>query len=159
MENLFDESEIIVYKEIIGPAIYDRYGEDIIMVEPVDFVFREDAFKTMHAYVRDFIGVIKSETSKSKPEEEACDFTVELENAMNVTIEEILIKMNIQNHSDVFQVCGQRSKKLMEKEYLQKNKIRGRIFSNPERMMQINIWIYSKYFDNIVIIYFDIYRN
>lgn len=36
MENLFVESEEIVYKEIVGPAIYDRYGEDTMMVEPID---------------------------------------------------------------------------------------------------------------------------
>ena len=40
------ESEVIIYKEIIGPAIYDRYGEDMMMAEPIDFVLSKHAFKT-----------------------------------------------------------------------------------------------------------------
>ena len=51
-----------VYKEILGPAIFDTYGEDIMIVEPIDYVFRKDAFKTMHAYVRNFRDSIKSGT-------------------------------------------------------------------------------------------------
>ena len=43
-----------VYKEIRGPAIFNTYGEDVMIVEPIDYVLRKDAFKTMHAYVRDF---------------------------------------------------------------------------------------------------------
>ena len=31
------------YKNISGPPIYDTYGEDVMIVEPIDFVFREDA--------------------------------------------------------------------------------------------------------------------
>ena len=58
-----------VYKEITGPAIFDTYGEDVMIVEPIDYVFKKDAFKTMHAYVRDFRGSIKSETLRSNSEE------------------------------------------------------------------------------------------
>lgn len=36
-------------------------------------------------------------------------------------------------------------------------KIQGQIFSNPERMIQKNIWIYSKYFYYLVYTYFSIY--
>ena len=68
MENLIVESDLIVYKEIVGPAIYDRYGEDMMMVESIDFVFGKDAFKTTKVNMRDFIGVIRSETSKSNRE-------------------------------------------------------------------------------------------
>ena len=57
------QSEVIVYKEIMGPAIYDRYVEDMMMLEPIDFVFSKDAFKTTKAYVRDFLSAIKTEES------------------------------------------------------------------------------------------------
>ncbi|WZZ51436.1 hypothetical protein YC2023_051543 [Brassica napus] len=58
-----------VYKEITGPAIFDTYGEDVMIVEPIDYVFKKDAFKTMHAYLRDFRGSIKSETLRSNSDE------------------------------------------------------------------------------------------
>ncbi|WZZ44622.1 hypothetical protein YC2023_040881 [Brassica napus] len=129
--------EVIAYKEIIGPAIYDRYGEDMMMVEPIDFMFWKDAFKTTKAS-RDFIDVIKLETSNSNREEDdwttrgsqaylkscgyssinglvgtkTCDFTGGWENAMNIKI-----------CSAVFQVWGDQSKKIMEKGYLQNHKI------------------------------------
>ncbi|KAF2543355.1 hypothetical protein F2Q68_00031632 [Brassica cretica] len=51
------------YKHISGPPIYDTYGEDVMIVEPMDFVFRE--FKTMHAYVKDFMGSINNGTLRS----------------------------------------------------------------------------------------------
>ena len=51
------------YKNISGPPIYDTYGEDVMIVEPMDFVFRE--FKTMHAYVKDFMGSINNGTLRS----------------------------------------------------------------------------------------------
>lgn len=127
-----------------------------MMVEPIDFMFWKDAFKTTKAS-RDFIDVIKLETSNSNREEddwttrgsqaylkscgyssinglmgsETCDFTGDWESAMNVIIEEIFIKMNIKICSAVFQVWGKRSKKSKGKEYLQKNKIRRR--SSPTR--------------------------
>ncbi|KAL0654017.1 hypothetical protein Bca4012_096708 [Brassica carinata] len=53
------------YKNISGPPIYDIYGEDVMIVEPMDFVFREGAFKTMHAYVKDFMGSINNGTLRS----------------------------------------------------------------------------------------------
>ena len=166
MENLFVESEVIVYKEIIGPAIYDRYGEEMVMLEPIDFVFSKDAFKTTKAYVRDFMSAIKTEESKCTTRaledwesfgyslikalkiKELCDYTVDLEKY----IEDIFIQMN---NSKMYQGWNQRAKKIKEKEYLQKNKIRRRIFSNPKRMMQINIWNISKY----LIVYFINYIN
>ncbi|KAF3510592.1 hypothetical protein F2Q69_00005554 [Brassica cretica] len=130
----------------------------MMMVEPIDFMFRKDAFKTTKAS-RDFIDVIKRETSNSNREEddwttrgsqaylkscvcssinglvgtETCDFTGEWENAMNIIIEEIFIKMNIKTCSAVFQVWDDQSKKIMEKGYLQNRD------SNKERMMQISI--------------------
>ena len=143
-----------------------------MMVEPIDFMFWKDAFKTTKAS-RDFIDVIKLETSNSNREEDdwttrgsqaylkscgyssinglvgtkTCDFTGGWENAMNIKI-----------CSAVFQVWGDQSKKIMEKAYLQKHKIRRRIFSTPERMtekmMQISIWNIFKYF----IVYFIKFR-
>ena len=117
MENLFVESYLIVYKEIVGLAIYDRYGEDMMIVEPIEFVFGKDVSKTTKVNVRDFIGVIRSETSKSNREgnnwttrvledwescdysfiktfssKEMCDCTVDLEKF----IEDIFIKCIIQ---------------------------------------------------------------
>ncbi|KAG5396463.1 hypothetical protein IGI04_018277 [Brassica rapa subsp. trilocularis] len=121
---------------MVGPAISDRYGEDMMMVEPIEFLFGKDTFKTTKVNVRDFIGVIKSETSRSNREEddwttrrlqaylkscgdssitgfkEMCDFTVELVNVMNVITEEIFIKMNIKICPAVFQVWSWRSKKI-----------------------------------------------
>ena len=150
----------------IGPAIYDRYGEDMMMVEPIDFVFSKEAFKTTKAYVSDFMSAIKTEKSKFTTRaledwesfgyslinalkiKELCDYTVDLEKY----IEDIFIQMN---NSKMYQGWNQRAKKIKEKEYLQKNKIRRRIFSNPKRMMQINIWNISKY----LIVYFINYIN
>lgn len=63
MENLSVESKVTVYKEIIGLAISDQFGEDMMIVEPIDFVFSKDAFKTTKAYVRDFLSAIKTEES------------------------------------------------------------------------------------------------
>ena len=165
MENLFVQSEVIVYKEIMGPAIYDRYVEDMMMLEPIDFVFSKDAFKTTKAYVRDFLSAIKTEESncttrtledwesfgysliKTLKIKELCDYTVDQEKY----IEDIFMKMN---NSKMYQGWNQRSKKIKEKEYLQKNKIQGRIISNLERMMHISIWNIFKY----LIVYFIKFR-
>ena len=133
MENLFVESEVIIYKEITGPAIYDRYGEDMMMLEPIDFVFSKDAFMTTKAYVRDFMSAIKTESKcttraledwesfgysliKALKIKELCDYTVVLEKY----IENIFIQMN---NSKMYQWWNQRAKKIKEKQYLQKNKI------------------------------------
>ena len=63
---LFLESEEIVFREIIGSAIYDQYGEDMMVVEPIDFVLSKYAFKTSDAHARDLFSVVKSGTSKSE---------------------------------------------------------------------------------------------
>ncbi|WZZ04492.1 hypothetical protein YC2023_090413 [Brassica napus] len=40
-----------------------------MMVEPIDFVFSKDAFKSTQSYVRDFIGPIQREILGSNGEE------------------------------------------------------------------------------------------
>ncbi|WZZ47309.1 hypothetical protein YC2023_043568 [Brassica napus] len=135
-ENLFVQSQVIVYKEIIGHAIYDRYGEDMMMVEPIDFVFSKDAFKTTKAYLRDFMSAIKTEESKCTTRaledwesfgyslikvlkiKELCDYTVDLEKY----IEDIFIQMN---NLKMYQRWNQRAKKIKKKEYLRKNNFPG----------------------------------
>ncbi|WZY76649.1 hypothetical protein YC2023_023033 [Brassica napus] len=138
-----------VYKEIRGPAIFNTYGEDVMIVEPIDYVLRKDAFKTMHAYVRDF------RTTRALEGWELCDcslinalsseeiyyYTVDLEKFFNVITEEVL-KIN---NSKMYHVWGQQSEKIIQKEYLHKNKIRGRMFPNPERMMKINFCDYPSF--------------
>ncbi|KAJ4917618.1 hypothetical protein Rs2_03168 [Raphanus sativus] len=64
MDTLFVESEVIIYKEIIGPAIYDRYDEDMMTGERIDFVFRKDAFKSTNKHVRNLLGVVKGQISR-----------------------------------------------------------------------------------------------
>lgn len=118
---------------------------------PVDFVFSKDAFKTIKAYVKNFISVIKSEILRSKGEEsscttraledwescgyslvktliikEICDYMVDLEK---------FIKLNI---SAMHQEWNHRSKNNGER-ISERNKIERRIFSNQEKIIQIDM--------------------
>ena len=132
------EENYEIYREIYGDPIYDVYEDDVCVI---DFVFSEDFFAN---FVCAKIGQDEIRAKFGRDKIRANPVQDELRANFGES-QKIRFYENFGFEDKYWKISA--TKNLF--------KIRGRIFSNPERMMQISIWNISKY----LVIYFISYIN